>query len=246
MTSAGLLSPSGGTRVPNRVYHNLSTITSATRDIYLRGKMISNCGGSKGALGQGSNIGDPSKARKLCLTNVSGREKGWGLPPSGEPKTVEPIRQTRTLQNGRPPSLAIFDPILGLDGKAGPQGCLSTGPNASRSPSIPATSMQGHNLSIQVSPLWPISSTTGLYKAAETSSWLPSAEGIRMIINLEAAHHINFLELLAVFLALKTFAKEHSQCSILCKSDNISAVTYLSQKGGISFAAWLYRFGIGA
>ena len=49
----------------------------------------------------------------------------------------------------------------------------------------------------------------------------------------EAAHHINFLELLAVFLALKTFAKEHSQCSILCKSNYISAMTYLNQKGGM-------------
>ena len=49
----------------------------------------------------------------------------------------------------------------------------------------------------------------------------------------ETAHHINFLELLAVFLALKTFAKEHSQCSILCKSENILAVTYLNQKGGV-------------
>ena len=193
----GLLGPSGGTGVPNRVYHNPSTITSATRDIYLRGKTISNGGGSKGALGQGRNRGDPSRARK-----ISGREEGWGLPPGGEPKTAEPIRQTQTLQNERPPSLAILDPILGLDGKAGPQGCLSTGPNTSRPPSIPATPMQGHNLSIQVSPLWPISSTTGLYKAAETSSWLPSAEGI-MIIYLETAHHINILKLLAVFPALK-------------------------------------------
>ena len=49
----------------------------------------------------------------------------------------------------------------------------------------------------------------------------------------EAAHHINFLELLAVFLALKTFAKEHIQCSILCKSYYISAMTYLNQKGGM-------------
>ena len=142
-----------------------STITSATRDIYLRGKTISDGGGSEGALGQGNNRGDPSRARKLCLVNVSGREEGWGLPPSGKPKTVEPICQTRTLQDGRPPSLALLDPIRGLDG---PQGCLSSGLNTSRPPSIPAISMQGHNLSIQVPPLWPISTTTGLYKTAET------------------------------------------------------------------------------
>ena len=37
--------------------------------------------------------------------------------------------------------------------------------------------MQGHNLSIQASTLWPNSNTTGLHKATEASSWLPTAEG---------------------------------------------------------------------
>jgi len=49
----------------------------------------------------------------------------------------------------------------------------------------------------------------------------------------ETTHHINYLELLAMllamFLALKTFAKA---LTILCKSDNVTAVTYLNQKGG--------------
>ena len=85
-----LLGSSGGTGVPNRVYHNPPTITSATRDTYHRGKTISD-GGSEGALSQGSNRGDPSRARKLYLIDVSGREKGWGLPPSGKSQTVEPI-----------------------------------------------------------------------------------------------------------------------------------------------------------
>jgi len=48
----------------------------------------------------------------------------------------------------------------------------------------------------------------------------------------ETTHHINYLELLAIFLALKTFARDLNQCTILCKSDNVTAVTYLNQKGG--------------
>ena len=47
----------------------------------------------------------------------------------------------------------------------------------------------------------------------------------------EAQHHINYLELLAAFLALKTFASNQKGL-ILLKMDNVSAVTYINQKGG--------------
>ena len=49
---------------------------------------------------------------------------------------------------------------------------------------------------------------------------------------MESAYHINFLKILAVFLALKPYAKDLSHCTVLVKSDNISAVTYINQKGG--------------
>ena len=49
----------------------------------------------------------------------------------------------------------------------------------------------------------------------------------------EAIHHINYLELLAAFLALKTFASYQLQKGlILLRIDNISAVTYIDQKRG--------------
>ena len=47
----------------------------------------------------------------------------------------------------------------------------------------------------------------------------------------EAQYHINYLELLAAFLALKTFANNQKGL-ILLKMDNVSAVTYINQKGG--------------
>jgi len=47
----------------------------------------------------------------------------------------------------------------------------------------------------------------------------------------EAAQHINYLELMAAFLALKTFASNQTGM-ILLKMDNVSAVSYISQKGG--------------
>ena len=51
---------------------------------------------------------------------------------------------------------------------------------------------------------------------------------------VESAHRINYLELLAVFLALKSFEKDLSHCTVLVKSDNILAVTYINQKKGCS------------
>jgi len=47
----------------------------------------------------------------------------------------------------------------------------------------------------------------------------------------EAQYHINYLELLAAFLALKTFAK-YQKGLILLRMGNASAVTYINQKGG--------------
>ena len=47
----------------------------------------------------------------------------------------------------------------------------------------------------------------------------------------ESTHHINYLELLAAFLALKTFANIQKG-PILLRMDNISAVTPINQKGG--------------
>ena len=46
----------------------------------------------------------------------------------------------------------------------------------------------------------------------------------------EAQHHINYLELLAAFLALKTFASNQKGL-IFLKMDNVSAVMYINQKG---------------
>ena len=47
---------------------------------------------------------------------------------------------------------------------------------------------------------------------------------------VESAHHINYLKLLAVLLALKSFEKDMSHYTVLVKSENILAVTYINQK----------------
>lgn len=51
----------------------------------------------------------------------------------------------------------------------------------------------------------------------------------------EKSHHINYLELLAVFFGLKCFAKELSGCSILCRVDNTTAIAYINRMGSVQY-----------
>ena len=48
----------------------------------------------------------------------------------------------------------------------------------------------------------------------------------------EAPHHINYLELLAAFLALQCFAKHSRNITILMRLDSVTAVTYINKLGG--------------
>ncbi|XP_045446325.1 uncharacterized protein LOC123654470 [Melitaea cinxia] len=51
----------------------------------------------------------------------------------------------------------------------------------------------------------------------------------------ELSLHINYLELLAVFMGLKCFAKNLSNGSILLRVDNTTAICYINRMGGIQF-----------
>lgn len=44
--------------------------------------------------------------------------------------------------------------------------------------------------------------------------------------------HINELELLACFLAVRAFTKNLSNCSVLCFLDNVTAIAYINHEGG--------------
>ncbi|KAJ3652986.1 hypothetical protein Zmor_018907 [Zophobas morio] len=47
----------------------------------------------------------------------------------------------------------------------------------------------------------------------------------------EKRHHINYLELLAIFLALKHFGQHLSDCAILLRVDNTPAIAYINKMG---------------
>lgn len=77
-----------------------------------------------------------------------------------------------------------------------------------------------------------------IYTDASRTGWgavcnTERARGAWKINELES--HINYLELLAVFLALKYFASEKHDCSILLRVDNTTAISYVNRMGGIQF-----------
>lgn len=51
----------------------------------------------------------------------------------------------------------------------------------------------------------------------------------------DKAHHINYLELQALFYGLKCFASEYSNCNLLLRCDNTTAVSYINKMGSIQF-----------
>ena len=52
---------------------------------------------------------------------------------------------------------------------------------------------------------------------------------------IEAIQHINYLEMLAIFLGLKTFAREHQNIHIRAMTDNTTAISVLNQMGKSHF-----------
>ena len=51
----------------------------------------------------------------------------------------------------------------------------------------------------------------------------------------ESLQHINYLELKAAFLALKTFLKDRSHVTVSLQIDNTTAIAYINNKGGYTF-----------
>ncbi|KAI8428150.1 hypothetical protein MSG28_002397 [Choristoneura fumiferana] len=51
----------------------------------------------------------------------------------------------------------------------------------------------------------------------------------------EKEFHINQLELLAAFLALKYFSQDERNCTILLRIDNTTAISYINRMGGVQF-----------
>lgn len=70
---------------------------------------------------------------------------------------------------------------------------------------------------------------------ASTQGWGASCQGVNTggpWTRLEKENHINYLELLAAFLALKVFAQKVEVTEILLRMDNVTAIAYVNKMGG--------------
>lgn len=77
-----------------------------------------------------------------------------------------------------------------------------------------------------------------IYSDASTTGWGAACNGQTASgswSNNEVMLHINNLELLAAYFALKIFAKNYENCQILLRIDNTTAVSYINRMGGIQY-----------
>jgi len=103
--------------------------------------------------------------------------------------------------------------------------------------------------SLMVSPLLPRIPNMIIECDASNTGWGARKGDIRtggQWSRAESSNHINYLELLAAFLAVQCFGKEQFNITIQLKLDNITAVSYINKMGGthsqalcrLSIALW--------
>lgn len=78
-----------------------------------------------------------------------------------------------------------------------------------------------------------------IYTDASTTGWGAACNGEKtggFWTEFEYTnHHINYLELLAVYFGLKSFASKRKNCSILMRVDNTTAISYVNKMGGVQY-----------
>ena len=79
---------------------------------------------------------------------------------------------------------------------------------------------------------------TEIFSDASRTGWGAACNGEVVYANWsvsELEYHINYLELLAAFNALKCFAEDKRDVEVLLRVDNTTAVSYINRMGGVQF-----------
>lgn len=77
---------------------------------------------------------------------------------------------------------------------------------------------------------------TEIHSDASTTGWGAACQGETASGQWspnDRSQHINTLELLAAYFALKIFARDYHSCQILLRVDNSTAIAYINMMGGI-------------
>ena len=89
-------------------------------------------------------------------------------------------------------------------------------------------------------PIRSMSFIKEIFSDASLSGWGASCEDDRASgqwLDHEKNHHINYLEILAAFLGLKSFASDLRDCQILLRIDNTTAIAHINKGGGTRSAS---------
>lgn len=77
-----------------------------------------------------------------------------------------------------------------------------------------------------------------IYTDASLSGWGAVSDGCTVNgkwKDVEKTRHINYLELTAAFLGLKSFAQNVTNCAVLLRIDNTTAISYINRMGGVQY-----------
>lgn len=95
-----------------------------------------------------------------------------------------------------------------------------------------------NNIFISNNPIRSSKFSTTIFSDASSTGWGATCDG-QVVFghwnNDEKSFHINYLELLAVFNGLKTFASNLFDCEILLRVDNSTALAYINKMGGTKY-----------
>lgn len=77
-----------------------------------------------------------------------------------------------------------------------------------------------------------------IYTDASTTGWGAACDKEKtggLWTTTESTNHINYLELLAAYFGLKSFAGQYRNCNILLRVDNTTAISYINRMGGVQY-----------
>ncbi|XP_046478644.1 uncharacterized protein [Neodiprion pinetum] len=94
------------------------------------------------------------------------------------------------------------------------------------------------NITLAVNPVRKFKFQKEIFSDASTTGWGAFCEGNTahgFWKSSEMNLHINCLELIATFMALKCFARDLSNCELLLRIDNTTAISYVNRRGGVQY-----------
>ncbi|KAI8422105.1 hypothetical protein MSG28_009993 [Choristoneura fumiferana] len=96
----------------------------------------------------------------------------------------------------------------------------------------------GKNILTGTNPIQRYNYVQEIFTDASTTGWGAASNGEKtggQWTDIERKNHINYLELLAVYFGLKSFADDKCNCNILLRVDNTTAISYINRMGGVQY-----------